>query len=265
MRALPPRGRLAGRLLTVALVAAAPVPALVGSAGGADAPWGLEAPEMRRQVQAQEAIGTGRHLYDRDCASCHGPSGEGSPRGVSLESAGAASAHFYISTGRMPLSHPDERMARSEPIYGDEEIDALVAYVESLGDGPPIPDVDVSGADLADGGVAYRLHCAQCHGSTGVGTALAYGVVAPSLLASTPVHVAESLLVGPGAMPQLAPHVLDEEEVAAVARYVQYLQDPVDAGGAPLARSGRLDETAVAWLGGVAVLVLAAWRIARRA
>lgn len=247
-------GSRAGFLLVLALVTAAPVVAIGASA----LPVGAGAAGGRAETAA------GRHLYQRDCAWCHGPSGEGSVRGVSLEDAGAASAHFYLSTGRMPISDPGERSSRREPQYGRAELDALVAYVASLGDGPPIPQVDLSRADLASGGRVFRMHCAQCHGSTGVGTALAFGVVAPSLLASTPTQVAESLIIGPGAMAQFVPHVLDEEEVAAVARYVEYLQDPVDAGGASLARTGRLDETAVAWAAGVAVLVVAAWRIARR-
>lgn len=108
----------------------------------------------------------GELLYNQDCASCHGPAGEGSPRGVPLFDAGAASAHFYLSTGRMPIGDPEDQIRRGEPAYSDTEIDAMVAYVASLGDGPPVPDVDTEGADLSVGGQLYRQHCAQCHGAS---------------------------------------------------------------------------------------------------
>lgn len=214
-------------------------------------------------VSAQGESSLGEHLYLRDCASCHGPAGEGTSRGVPLLDTGEAGAHFYLSTGRMPISEPGEEVARSEPAYRGAALDALVSYVASLGDGPPVPDLELEGGDVALGGVLYRQHCAQCHGSSGVGVALAAGVTAPRVLEATPLQVAESLAVGPGAMPVFHPAILDDRDVAAVVAYLSELQDPTDRGGLPLARSGRLDEMLVAWGIGVAAAVLLARRVAR--
>lgn len=205
----------------------------------------------------------GEVLYGRDCAWCHGPSGEGSVRGVPLVDAGAASAHFYLSTGRMPIADPDERIRRSEPAYSATEIDALVAHVASLGDGPPVPDARTDGADLQLGGELYRQHCAQCHGASGVGVALAFDVVAPSVLPSSSTQVAEAMIVGPGAMPRFTGASLTDEETLAVVRYVEELQDRPDHGGLPFARSGRLDELLVAWGLGIGALLLAVRWIAK--
>ncbi len=205
----------------------------------------------------------GELLYNQDCASCHGPGGEGSPRGTALVDAGAASAHFYLSTGRMPIGSATDDIRRGEPAYSDAQVDALVDYVASLGDGPPVPVVDTQGADLSAGGQLYRQHCAQCHGSTGVGVALAFDVVAPSVLPSTSTQVAEAMIIGPGAMPAFTSSALTDEEALAVVRYVEGLQDPQDRGGFPFARSGRLDELLVAWTLGIGVLLLSVRWIAR--
>lgn len=242
MPRVPPR---APRLLACVILTAAV--ALVGSTARAS------------QTDTQP----GELLYGRDCASCHGPEGEGTSRGVPLLDSGAAAADFYLSTGRMPIDEPDDEIRRGDTPYSDAQIDALVEFVAALGDGPPIPRVD-DGGDVAAGGSLYRLHCAQCHGATGVGVALAAGVTAPEVLASTPTEVAEALVVGPGAMPSFTPGVLSDADVESVVRYVELLADPPDRGGHPLARSGRLDELLVAW--GVGVLAVAAFAraIARR-
>lgn len=205
----------------------------------------------------------GAALYQRECAWCHGPAGEGSPRGIPLTDVGAASAHYYLSTGRMPIAAPGDRIRRGEPAYSETAIDALVAYVASFGEGPAVPDAGTGGADVALGGQLFRQHCAQCHGTAGVGVALAYDVVAPSVLPSTPTHVAEAMLIGPGAMPVFTDAVFDDEEAAAVAGYVEALQEESDHGGFPFARSGRLDELLVAWVLGMGSLVLGARWIAR--
>ena len=51
-------------------------------------------------------------------------------RGPSLEHAGAASADFYLSSGRMPTDDPDRQTVRKPPKYTQEEIDALVLTKE---------------------------------------------------------------------------------------------------------------------------------------
>lgn len=224
--------------------------------------WSYEDP-LSAQPEDDARSSAGGHLYRRDCASCHGPAGEGTYRGVPLTDVGEASAHFYLSTGRMPIDDPHEEIRRRDPAYGEAEIGALVEFVGSLGSGPPIPEVADDG-DVAAGGSLYRLHCAQCHGSTGVGVALAAEVTAPSVLHSTPTQVAEALVVGPGAMPVFTPAVFGDDETRAVVAYVEALKSGLDRGGHPMARSGRMDETLAAWGVGVLVMLVLARTIARR-
>jgi ubiquinol-cytochrome c reductase cytochrome c subunit len=196
-----------------------------------------------------------RHVYLRDCATCHGSAGEGGPRGPAIADAGAALTDYVLTTGRMPISEPDDRMRRGRPRYSLEEIAALVDHVAGFGNGPPVPEVDLAGADVARGGELWRLNCAACHSWSGIGGAL-LGREAPSVHPSTPVQVAEAVRTGPGSMPSFGEESFSDREVDDLAAYVRELQDPDDRGGDPLLRLGPLPEGAVAWIVGIGALLL---------
>ena len=51
----------------------------------------------------------------------------------------------------MPLVTPGQEPERSRPQYSDAHIDALVAYVASLGGGPPVPRPDPAAGNVARG------------------------------------------------------------------------------------------------------------------
>jgi ubiquinol-cytochrome c reductase cytochrome c subunit len=227
-------------------------------------------PLLLRPAAGQEdddaLLAAGREQYETGCSSCHGPDGrgvvapDGSARGPSLENSGEAAAYYYLSTGRMPLANSEEQPQRKEPAYDEDEIAALVAYVGSLGDGPAVPDVDTSEADLAQGGVLYRANCQACHSASGSGGALSYGRAAPGLADATPTQVGAAVRVGPGQMPVFGPETISAEELNDLAAYVEYLRSPDDPGGLPIGRTGPIPEGFVAWLiGMVALLALVAW------
>ena len=197
--------------------------------------------------------------YLRDCAFCHGNAGEGTPRGPDLRRVGAASADFYLTTGRMPIDE-GEKVERGPTQYSDAEIDELVRYLASLGGGPAIPEVDLSTADVPLGAELYTEHCAACHGSAGAGGALTSGFVAPSLEGITPVQIAEAIRVGPGTMPLFSYDTLDDEQLDAIVAYTDYLQEPDDAGGRNLGHIGPVTEGLVGWAIGLgALLALTRW------
>jgi ubiquinol-cytochrome c reductase cytochrome c subunit len=226
-------------------------PAVAQEAEGADDATDL-APDLDR----------GRELYRRDCASCHAPDGSGSFRGTPLTGVGTASITYYLETGRMPISHPDASVRRGEPTYAPDEIAAIVAYLDTLVDGPEALDPDVGGASLARGGELYRLHCAACHGAEGIGGALAFEGFAPSVMRSSPADVANAMLAGPGVMPAFAA-TFDDADMADVAVYVGLLQDPPRQGLA--LPGGRVGEGLVAWVAGLGAILLAVrWMGARQ-
>jgi ubiquinol-cytochrome c reductase cytochrome c subunit len=221
---------------------------------------------LRSATAQEDPVTAGRRLYETGCISCHGLDGAGVPdRGPTLIDAGAASAYFYLSTGRMPTNDPDEQPRRKPPAYDPQQIDQLVAYVATLGNGPPIPVIDPAAGDLAEGQQLYTANCAACHNSAGSGGALGQDVYAPSVTKATPIQVASAVRTGPGAMPVFGPAELDDSELASVVRYVEYLKDPEDPGGASMGRVGPVPEGFVAWVFGIgAVLIIVRWLGARK-
>ena len=87
--------------------------------------------------------GEGSTLYDSGCSACHGFLLSGrAGKGPSLVGVGAGPVNFYLSTGRMPLQNPTDQPERSQPAYDRHQIDALIAYITSLGGGPARADAD---------------------------------------------------------------------------------------------------------------------------
>jgi ubiquinol-cytochrome c reductase cytochrome c subunit len=216
------------------------------------------------QASGQVTGGEGLALYLESCAACHGPGGSGTADGPSLEGVGAASADFMLRSGRMPLAAPGASMVRRDPVFTDEEIRVLVAYVASLGEGPPIPDVQVTGADLAQGRDLFIGTCAACHGAGAGGDAVGGGYIAPPLLGVDPVTVGEAIRTGPGVMPVFGPGQISDMELNAIAAYLVYLREDAAPGGATVGGAGPVVEGYVAWLVGMGLLLLAARRIERK-
>jgi ubiquinol-cytochrome c reductase cytochrome c subunit len=206
-------------------------------------------------------VARGEHLLLASCASCHGAGGVGTGQGPALIGVGAAAADFQLSTGRMPLANPKGQPVRKPKAFDAAEIKALVAYVASLGPGPPIPDVDEHAGRLSEGGTLFRLNCAACHSSAGVGGALSYGSDAPSLRGATSTQIAEAIRTGPGQMPVFGRTTFSNRQVDSITKYVKYLQDPDDPGGFSLGRVGPITEGMVALLVGLPLLLFVCIRI----
>ena len=226
-------------------------------------------------VDAPPGIERGNDLYLRDCAWCHGDDARGTERAPDILAApqGGASVDFMLSSGRMPIDFPDERVHRSDPVYSESEIADIVDYVESLGaEGPTVPTVDLAAGSLSSGQQLYNQNCAACHSTTAVGGALpavdsgdvpSYRLarsanVIPSLFDSSPTEVVEAMETGPGPMPVFD---LDERATTSIARYVAYLQDPDNRGGASIGGIGPVAEGAVAWIVGLGVMLYVIRRI----
>ena len=225
-----------------------------------------DTPVPRQTTPSPDLVARGAELYLIGCSSCHGAGGVGTDQAPTLIGVGAASADFYLTTGRMPAAAGTPyQPPRKEPAYSPEDIEALVAYVASLGAGPPIPDVDVATADLAHGGVLFRANCASCHQAAGAGGALSYGQYAPPLDEATPTQVVEAMRTGPGEMPVFNATTLNDQDANDIAAYVRYLHDPDNRGGAALGGNGPVPEGAVALIVGLGGSVaISIWIVGRR-
>ena len=134
----------------------------------------------------------------------------------------------------MPLADPHDEPVRKRPAYDDDEIDALVAYVGSLGNGPPLP------ADRRRRTPTSRP-AASCSAPTARRATARRAPAARSATATPhrrcrrPSRCRSARRCGPvpGQMPVFGPDVFDDEQLSDIAAYVQYLRHPDDRGGVP--------------------------------
>jgi ubiquinol-cytochrome c reductase cytochrome c subunit len=214
-------------------------------------------------------IAPGQALFQANCSSCHGPEANGRI-GIApnLQSLGAGTVDFWVSTGRMPLTDISAQATRKTPRFDRAQTLEIAAWVQSLtpGEGTQIPIVQTAGADLEQGGTLFTLNCAACHTISGAGDALAEGAYAPSLHLATPAQVVEAIRSGPGNMPHFGPGNITDPEARDIAAYVTgVLQHPNNAGGAGLGGIGPVGEGFVGLLIGVGILMLVCFWIGDRA
>lgn len=208
----------------------------------------------------------GRQLYGGNCISCHGAGGRGvtsrgggrgagrvAGLGPRLRGVGARAADFYLRTGYMPLGAPTQQPSRSRVLFSPRELDALIAYVASLG-GPPVPRPHPERGDVSDGQRLFADHCAGCHQIVAAGGYVT-GARVPPLDRATPVQIAEAARIGPYLMPRFSRTQISDGELDSLIAYVEYAKRPNDAGGWALGHVGPVPEGLVAWLLAAASLV----------
>jgi ubiquinol-cytochrome c reductase cytochrome c subunit len=198
----------------------------------------------------------GRELYTRSCITCHGDNLEGVPnRGPSLIGVGEAAVYFQVHTGRMPLARQEAQAQEKPPVFSDEEIDQLMAYVQANGGGPTLPSGDLRAGDLAQGGELFRLNCSSCHNFVGKGGALSSGKIAPSLKNANDMTIYTAMLTGPENMPVFGDNQLTPAEKRSIINYVQTIKAEPDPGGAGIGRIGPVGEGLVIWVVGIGALL----------
>ena len=244
----------------LALVAVGMLYAAVTGVGGSTASAG--------SGSSSAQIAEGKDLFDTSCSSCHGLDAQGSSVAPSLIGAGAAAVDFQVGTGRMPLKEVGAEAAQKPPVFNQQQIYAIAAYVASLGGGPAIPtdqQVSTAGANPGLGQSLFNANCAQCHNYSGAGGALTDGKYAPALTNATNRQIYEAMLTGPEAMPVFDDGTLPPADKRDIIAYVTQTRTEANPGGFSLGRVGPTTEGLVAWLGGIGALVLAAmWITAKR-
>lgn len=220
-----------------------------------------------KNVDDAATVAKGKALFLVGCSSCHGANAEGiltqrgTQYGPSLIGVGAAAVDFQVSTGRMPMAQPGAQAARKDALYNEEEIEALGAYVQSLGPGPAVPEADkydVSDAteeQVTRGGQFFRTNCTACHNFAGTGGALPKGKYAPNLRGVSEKHIYEAMLTGPQQMPVFSEGVLSPEDKRDIIAYLKKTEDTPSYGGFTLGSYGPVSEGLFAWLVGIGGLV----------
>jgi quinol---cytochrome-c reductase cytochrome c subunit len=224
------------------------------------------------EAASQSTVDQGRALFLVGCASCHGKNGEGirtqnnTQLGPPLVGVGAAAVDFQVGTGRMPMARPGVQAPRKDVLYSDQEIEALAAYVASLGPGPAVPEkesydtTDATNEEVVRGGEFFRTNCTACHNFAASGGALPGGKYAPSLMGVSEKHIYEAMLTGPQQMPVFSDTVLKPEEKRDVIAYLKSIEENPSYGGSSLGSFGPVSEGLFAWLAGIGTLVgFAVW------
>jgi ubiquinol-cytochrome c reductase cytochrome c subunit len=227
-------------------------------------------------AQQSPKVQRGEQLYGQSCIRCHGANGAGIVQpatirsalgeaglGPPLKDAGALAADFYLRTGYMPLVSPFDVPKRKTPRFPQKDIDALVAYVASLGHGPPVPKPHPERGRLSAGLKLFTEHCAGCHQVVAEG-----GVVTdtrvPPLEDATPTQIAEAVRIGPYLMPRFSQKDISDAQLDSIIRYVQYAKNPDDRGGWALGHLGPFPEGMVTWLLAGSLLVALSLAIGKR-
>ncbi len=245
------RRRLAGGLVLMAALA---------SMGGL---YGLFASTSNADnaTSNQAQIDQGRQLFDVSCITCHGANLQGvTGRGPSLIGVGQSAAYFQVSTGRMPASGQGAENDRKPSAFTEAQVNAIAAYVQSVGGGPEVPSgslrVDTKApGQLAQGGELFRLNCASCHGFAGKGAPLSAGKTAPGLNDATDSQIYAAMQSGPENMPVFSDNQLTPTQKKQILTYIQTMKASADPGGAGLDRIGPVSEGLVIWIVGIGFMV----------
>lgn len=125
-------------------------------------------------AQADYAASMGEKLFERNCAVCHQPGGQGksglAPSIGNRDFLALASDDFIKQTVRQGRVNTAMLPQRN---LADYQLDQIIAYLRSLSVGS-IPDIRVDPdrkyhGDPTEGGRNFALYCAACHGPNGEG------------------------------------------------------------------------------------------------
>ncbi len=225
----------------------------------------------------------GKGLYGQYCVACHGGNGTGVSPGAGsqvggsqqrnqtvqhvygppLQGVGALAADFYLSTGYMPLHRVGIQPRRARVLFSNRQLDALIAYVASLGSGPPVPKPHPERGNISEGQHLFADHCAGCHQVVAEGGYVS-GAIPPPLEDDSAVQIAEAVRIGPYVMPTFTKKAITDEQLDSIIRYVEYAKHPDDRGGWSIGHLGPIPEGMVTWFFAATALVVLCMLIGKR-
>ena len=208
-------------------------------------------------LTAPATIEAGEKLFAANCATCHGMEAEGTEEGPSLIGAGAASVHFQVGTGRMPLAFQGPQGMVKPVQFSEEQTLQMAAYVASLAPGPALPEAQYlqGDGDIANGATLFRINCAMCHNVAAAGGALTEGKFAPGLMGVAPTHVYEAMVTGPQNMPVFSDANISPQDKADIISYLKYIDNEPAVGGLTLGSIGPVAEGLFIWVIGLGIII----------
>jgi mono/diheme cytochrome c family protein len=181
----------------------------------------------------------GQQLFTQNCASCHGDFGEGGPNPTRAGDVIAPiSSREYLSTRddatlRAVISQgqPDFGMSPFATSNGgpldDDEIDAIVAFLRSWEENPPVevPPEVITGPVPLHAAEIFRDICSRCHGPAGEG-GLGPTLRGPEFEARyNDQQLFDVINLGHEATPMIAwGEILTAEQIRELVTYIRGLQ-----------------------------------------
>ena len=222
----------------------------------------------------------GQQLFESHCQSCHGYQGGGATGPVPGER-GRGGGRLLPDDRAHAAQQPRQPGSPHRPFFDPQQIRELVAYVNALPVitktyvfGPTIPTIAAAVPDdhacskgcvtLSQGQQGFSLNCGQCHQAAGSGGMLSKGNVIPGLHNANLTQVGEAMRIGPQPMPVFSPAQMSNQEMSAIAHYVQYLHQPANPGGLGISHFGPVAEGFVGVIFGFGLLLLAVRMIGTR-
>ncbi len=231
---------------------------------------GVNPQRSSAETEMTQQIEEGKALFDLTCSSCHGLGAEGTSQGPTLIGVGAASVDFQMGTGRMPAARAEAQLPARQVNYSQEQIDAVAAFVASLGPGPETPKESeyapegLSEEEIARGGNLFRANCSACHGIVGGGGAMPNGEYAPSLVDTSSKHIYEAMRTGPQQMPTFSKEVMPDESVREIIGYLDAAHEQPNYGGLTMGEAGPVSEGFWVFVIGIGGLAIVATWIAKK-
>ncbi|NOY45164.1 MAG: c-type cytochrome [Deltaproteobacteria bacterium] len=192
--------------------------------------WQLSGPERTRIASSRGDARSGRILFRRNCASCHGRRGGGGI-GTSLNSPGflaAASDAFLAATildGRENTAMPSWRR------FTEQEVSDLLAYLRTWqprrSDRAAVLSLLETGDPRASeriGRILYRTNCRTCHGRDGMGDLAVSLATQEFLTLVDDAYLYETIASGRPGTGMPAWRHLTSEDVASIIRFLRSWQ-----------------------------------------
>lgn len=154
---------------------------------------------------------SGIEIYANQCASCHGPEGQGTADGPIIQFAVPGFAKWVTRNGREGKGFPGPMSAYGPDRVTDTQLDEIIDYLHAQ-------------ERPTDGQALYTTFCSNCHGDNGRS-----GTVGKNVLGENP---SEKIRQGEGGtnygarfnyMPSWSSSAMSNEEISLITAYMNTL------------------------------------------